>query len=246
MLTSLTFFQTLRFPFLIFSLLELCVSSRNSRNSAIIDGFKFTVNRTYLTCNGCFSISILPCFGNKVADSSCCIFSSFRAESVRRRRLCLQLLKGIEVLARIVLPCFAPSLFHLVSGPVLRSCLPSCRTQRVFIWLSEKAYQNVSIILQSFFNVTLRSKNLNWLLSTLLTIIVLSNLVLELNNALVGYVPFCRWTKKYFCWRPCRLCRNDLFSQRLHFALENETYTTFCSYARFLGYRRFVGWASGT
>ena len=108
------------------------------------------------------------------------------------------------------------------------------------------AYQNVSIILQSFFNVTLRSKNLNWLLSTLLTIIVLSNLVLELNNALMGYVPFCRWTKKYFCWRPCRLCRNDLFSQRLHFALKNETYTTFCSYARFLGYRRFVGSASGT
>ena len=50
--------------------------------------------------------------------------------------------------------------------------------------------KNVSIILQSFFNVTLRSKNLNWLLSTLLTIIVLSNLVLELNNALMATFRF--------------------------------------------------------
>ena len=65
--------------------------------------------------------------------------------------------------------------------------------------------------LHSSFNVTRRSKTLNWLLSTLQATIMTSNLVLETNNAFIGYVPFCRWTtKEYFCWRPCRLRRNVL------------------------------------
>ena len=38
--------------------------------------------------------------------------------------------------------------------------LPFCRTQHAPLLLSEKVYQNVSIILQSFFNMTRRSKNL--------------------------------------------------------------------------------------
>ena len=123
MLTSLTFFQTLRFPFLIFSLLELCVSSRNSRNSAIIDGFTFTDNRTYLTCNGCFSISVLPCFGNKVADRGCCIFSSFRSWKCPAATTLLVTIEGYWDLGQDRPPLLYPFLFHRISGPVLGFCL---------------------------------------------------------------------------------------------------------------------------
>ena len=99
--------------------------------------------------------------------------------------------------------------------------------------------------LQSFFNVTRRSKNLNWLLSTLLTIIVLPNLVLELTMRL--------WATFRFAAGQKSISADDLvvFAEMFYLVSGSTspwscTYTTFCSYARFLGYRRLVGSASGT
>ena len=142
-----------------FFLLEPCVSLRKPKNSMIINDSTFLVDQIYLISNGCFSISILPYSGNKAADSSCCILSSFRVESVRRRRFYLPLLKVLRSWSGSSL--LVPSLSHRVSGPVLRFCLSSCRTQRVFLWLLKKGVLKCIDNLQSFFNVPLGPKNLN-------------------------------------------------------------------------------------
>ena len=62
--------------------------------------------------------------------------------------------------------------------------LPSCRTQHAPLLLSEKVYQNVSIIYIVSSTWPVGRKTLNWLLSTLPTTIVLPNLVLELTMRL--------------------------------------------------------------
>ena len=75
---------------------------------------------------------------------------------------------------------------------------------------------------------------------------MLSNLVLELNNALVATFRFAAGQKS--------ISADDLvvFAEIIYLVSGstspwiNETYTTSCSYARFLGYRRFVESASGT